>query len=173
MDNAAMESLMGIIKSEGVHARVYDSRERAEFDLFEYIECIYNRVRIHSALGYMSPAEFEKANWPKEEESRLQAERTRQRKRGIFTVSSRFSRISAPGACVVPHGPHDQGAPFRVVHELGTLMPILRQDLTSSSRTMRLPRRTPIRTPSCSSMIFSVFWSNMGEITAYPWTRLS
>lgn len=73
-DNAAMESLMGTIKSEAVHARVYDSREEAELDLFEYIECIYNRVRIHSALGYMSPAEFEKANWPKEGKSRLQAE---------------------------------------------------------------------------------------------------
>lgn len=73
-DNAAMESLMGTIKSEAVHARVYDSREEAELDLFEYIECIYNRVRIHSALGYMSPVEFEKANWPKEGKCRLQAE---------------------------------------------------------------------------------------------------
>lgn len=73
-DNAAMESLMGIIKSEAVHARVYDSREQAELDLFEYMECVYNRVRIHSALGYMSPDEFEKANWPHEEENRLRAE---------------------------------------------------------------------------------------------------
>ncbi len=33
-------------------------------DIFEHIEAVYNRVRIHSALGYMSPAEFEEANWP-------------------------------------------------------------------------------------------------------------
>ena len=66
-DNAAMESLMGIVKSECVHARAYATREEAALDLFEYIEVIYNRARVHSALGYLSPAEFEKANWPAED----------------------------------------------------------------------------------------------------------
>lgn len=65
-DNAAMESLMGIVKSECVHARTYATREEAALDLFEYIEVVYNRARIHSALGYLSPAEFEEANWPDE-----------------------------------------------------------------------------------------------------------
>lgn len=64
-DNAAMESLMGIVKSECVHAQTYATREEAALDLFEYIEVVYNRARIHSALGYLSPAEFEEANWPK------------------------------------------------------------------------------------------------------------
>ena len=64
-DNAVMESLMGIVKSECAHARTYATREEAALDLFEYIEVIYNRARIHSALGYLSPAEFEEANWPK------------------------------------------------------------------------------------------------------------
>lgn len=66
-DNAAMESLMGIVKSECVHAQTYAMREEAALDLFEYIEVVYNRARIHSALGYLSPAEFEGANWPKED----------------------------------------------------------------------------------------------------------
>lgn len=66
-DNAAMESLMGIVKSECVHARTYATREEAALDLFECIEIIYNRARTHSALGYLSPAEFEEVNWPKEE----------------------------------------------------------------------------------------------------------
>lgn len=66
-DNAAMESLMGVIKSECVHARTFDSREQAALEVFEYLECFYNRVRIHSALGYMSPDDFEEANWPEEE----------------------------------------------------------------------------------------------------------
>lgn len=65
-DNAAMESLMGIVKSECVHARTYATRKEAALDLFECIEVVYNRARIHSALGYLSPAEFEEANWPKE-----------------------------------------------------------------------------------------------------------
>ena len=66
-DNAATESLMGIAKSECAHARVYATREEAALDIFEYIEVAYNRARIHSALGYMSPAEFEEANWPDDE----------------------------------------------------------------------------------------------------------
>ena len=67
MDNAAMESLMGIVKSECVHARVYATRDEAALDIFERIEAAHNRARIRSALGYMSPAEFEKANWPDDE----------------------------------------------------------------------------------------------------------
>ncbi len=65
--NASMESLMGIVKSECVHARVYATRDEAALDIFEYVEVVYNRARIHSALGYMSPAEFEEADWPDEE----------------------------------------------------------------------------------------------------------
>lgn len=66
-DNAAMEALMGIVKSECVHAQTYATREEAALDLFERIEVVYNRARTHSALGYLSPAEFEEANWPDEE----------------------------------------------------------------------------------------------------------
>lgn len=58
---------MGIVKSECVHAQTYATREEAALDLFEYIGCIYNRTRTHSALGYLSPMEFEELNWPEEE----------------------------------------------------------------------------------------------------------
>ena len=58
-DNAAMESLMGLIKAECVHARTFETREQAALEIFEYIECFYNRARIHSALGNLSPEEFE------------------------------------------------------------------------------------------------------------------
>ena len=58
-DNAATESLMGIIKSECVHARTFASREEAAIEIFEYIECFYNKHRIHSALGWLSPDEYE------------------------------------------------------------------------------------------------------------------
>ena len=58
-DNAAMESLMGLIKAECVHARTFETRDQAALEIFDYIEAFYNRVRIHSALGNLSPAEFE------------------------------------------------------------------------------------------------------------------
>lgn len=58
-DNAATESLMGLIKAECVHARTFETRDQAALEIFEYIECFYNRVRIHSALGSLSPEEFE------------------------------------------------------------------------------------------------------------------
>ena len=66
-DNAAMESLMGLVKAECVHARTFESRDQAALEVFDYIECFYNRVRTHSGLGYLSPEEFERANWPEEE----------------------------------------------------------------------------------------------------------
>lgn len=61
-DNAATESLMGLIKAECVHARTFETREQAALEIFEHIECLCNRVRIHSALGNLSPAEFEAGN---------------------------------------------------------------------------------------------------------------
>ena len=61
-DNAAMESLMGLVKAECVHARTFESRGRAALEIFEYIERLYDRVRTRSALGYLGPEEFEARN---------------------------------------------------------------------------------------------------------------
>lgn len=61
-DNAAMESLMGLIKAECVHARTFETRERASPGIFECIGAFCNGVGIHSALGNLSPAEFEARN---------------------------------------------------------------------------------------------------------------
>lgn len=41
--------------------------EEAALDPFRYIEVVYNRTRICSALGYLGPAEFEKADWSAED----------------------------------------------------------------------------------------------------------
>lgn len=60
--NAATESLMGLIKAECAHARTLEARERSTLEIFEHIECFYNRVRMHSALGNLSPEEFEARN---------------------------------------------------------------------------------------------------------------
>jgi len=59
-DNAPMESFFHTLKTERVHHRVYATRAEARRDLFGYIEGFYNSRRLHSALGYISPAEMER-----------------------------------------------------------------------------------------------------------------
>jgi len=61
-DNAAQESFFHTLKTEVVYQQVYNTRKEAELSLFEYIECFYNRKRIHSSIGYMSPDSFEVEN---------------------------------------------------------------------------------------------------------------
>ena len=60
LDNAPMESFFHTLKTERVHHRVYATRAEARRDLFHYIEGFYNPHRLHSALGYLSPANAEK-----------------------------------------------------------------------------------------------------------------
>ncbi|WP_281271398.1 IS3 family transposase [Leucothrix arctica] len=59
-DNAPMESFFSRLKVELIYAEQYESIEDAKSGIFEYIEVFYNRVRRHSANGYVSPAEFER-----------------------------------------------------------------------------------------------------------------
>ena len=61
-DNAPMESWFHTLKTEWVNHRDYWTRQQAKSDIFEYIEAFYNRSRRHSALGYMTPAEYEIIN---------------------------------------------------------------------------------------------------------------
>ena len=60
LDNAPMESFFHTLKTERVHHRVYATRAEARRDLFHYIEAFYNPRRLHSALGYLSPAQADK-----------------------------------------------------------------------------------------------------------------
>lgn len=60
-DNAAMESFWATLKTELVHHEQYATRDDARRSIFEYIEVFYNRKRIHSSLGYVSPEAFEAA----------------------------------------------------------------------------------------------------------------
>ena len=61
-DNAPMESFFASLKKELVHDEDYATREQARSSIFEYIEAFYNRVRRHSSLGYVAPAEFERTH---------------------------------------------------------------------------------------------------------------
>jgi len=59
-DNAAAESFFATLKKELVHQRRFATREQARQAIFEYIEVFYNRIRRHSQLGNLAPAEFER-----------------------------------------------------------------------------------------------------------------
>jgi putative transposase len=60
-DNAYMESFFATLKKDLVHGEKYQTREEASLSIFEYVEVFYNRIRKHSALGYKSPLQYEKA----------------------------------------------------------------------------------------------------------------
>lgn len=58
-DNAAMESWNHSFKVEAIHGEKFKTRDDARKDVFEYIEVYYNRKRLHSTLGFLSPELFE------------------------------------------------------------------------------------------------------------------
>ena len=60
-DNAVIESFFKTLKAELGGQRLFRSRDQARLAVFEFIECWYNRRRLHSALGYQSPAEREQS----------------------------------------------------------------------------------------------------------------
>jgi transposase InsO family protein len=59
-DNAPMESFFASLKKELTRGEIFATREEARASIFEYIEVFFNRIRRHSSLGYMSPAEYER-----------------------------------------------------------------------------------------------------------------
>lgn len=60
-DNAAVEAFFSTLKRDLIHRQVWSSQIQLQQALFEYLESFYNRRRLHSALGYRSPAQFERA----------------------------------------------------------------------------------------------------------------
>jgi transposase InsO family protein len=61
-DNAMAESFFATLKTELVDRQAWPTRAAARTAIFEYIEGWYNRERLHSALGYRSPAAYEAAH---------------------------------------------------------------------------------------------------------------
>lgn len=58
-DNAFVESFFKTLKSELIYRRNFTSERELRSGIFEYIETWYNRKRLHSSLGYLSPVEYE------------------------------------------------------------------------------------------------------------------
>jgi transposase InsO family protein len=59
-DNAVAESFFKTLKTECAYQQKFINKEQAAIIVFEFIEIWYNRKRLHSALGYLSPAEFQR-----------------------------------------------------------------------------------------------------------------
>lgn len=64
-DNAMAESFVATLKTELLHRRPWPTQESARVAIFEYVEGFYNPRRRHSALGYLSPAEYEEGRMAK------------------------------------------------------------------------------------------------------------
>jgi putative transposase len=62
-DNAVAESFFGTLKTEFIHPRLFFTREIARTFIAEWIEAFYNRQRLHSTIGYLSPVQFEDNYW--------------------------------------------------------------------------------------------------------------
>jgi len=60
-DNSVAESFFSTLKKELIYHVKFETRGKARQEIFEFIEVFYNRQRMHSYLGYLSPAEFEAA----------------------------------------------------------------------------------------------------------------
>lgn len=60
-DNAAMEAFFATLAKECVNRIKYQTRQEARSSIFEYIECFYNPIRLHSTLQYTSPISYEQA----------------------------------------------------------------------------------------------------------------
>jgi len=59
-DNAVVESFFQLLKRERIKRRIYDSREQAKADVFDYIEMFYNPVRRHGNNKGLSQVKFER-----------------------------------------------------------------------------------------------------------------
>jgi transposase InsO family protein len=68
-DNAACESFMKTLKYEEVYRQEYRDLDEARVSIQQFIEKIYNGKRLHSALGYLPPVEFERSLLPPPPES--------------------------------------------------------------------------------------------------------
>lgn len=58
-DNAVVESFFASLKKELVYPIPFSTRHQAQVEIFQYIECFYNRKRRHSTLDYLSPYDYE------------------------------------------------------------------------------------------------------------------
>jgi len=66
-DNAPIESFWGLLKTEWVYHRRYETRAEAIEDITHYIEIFYNRQRRQARLGFLSPAAYRERYWQQQQ----------------------------------------------------------------------------------------------------------
>ncbi len=76
-DNAMAESFFATLECELLDRTCFLTKEQAEVEIFDFIEGFYNTKRRHSSIEMLSPAEFERINWPKDDPSTRLATRFR------------------------------------------------------------------------------------------------
>ena len=62
-DKAVAESFFGTLKTELIHPKIFSDQAEAKTIIAEWIEVFYNRQRIHSTIGFLSPVQFEAKYW--------------------------------------------------------------------------------------------------------------
>jgi putative transposase len=91
-DNAACESFMKTLKKEEIYCSEYETLEELERNLQVFLDSYYNLHRLHSALGYLTPAEFEEQSAKGDEQSSATAA-----KMSFFRHEKSSAPIGAPG----------------------------------------------------------------------------
>ena len=76
-DNAMAESFFATLECELLDRTCFLTKEQAEVEIFDFIEGFYNTKRRHSSIEMLSPAEFERINWPNDDPSARPATRFR------------------------------------------------------------------------------------------------
>src|SRR5260370_26885884 len=98
-DNASCESFMKTLKREEIYANKYDDLDQLRTNIEEFIEEYYNRQRLHSALGYRSPEEFERnaAGQPESRSATMEFfENTENNKKNSKALLGKETQIPSP-----------------------------------------------------------------------------
>ena len=83
-DNAAMEAFWSTLKLELIYRRTFEDIAQVRPALFDYIEVFYNRQRLHSALGYRTPAAFKRPQQLTQSMNRLNSPRPVKQRRALL-----------------------------------------------------------------------------------------
>jgi transposase InsO family protein len=98
-DNAACESFMKTLKQEEIYCNRYADYSELSDHLEEFIDTYYNRLRLHSALGYRTPEEFERAAAAAPGDGRTEEAAAMK----FFTSKDQEKPMSAPPDRITPH----------------------------------------------------------------------